>query len=52
MCVNMAARLSAIGAGWSVVVLTAACAGGTRHQHTEPQRRLLDPGSESPCVRR
>jgi hypothetical protein len=25
MCVNMAARLSAIGAGWSVVVLTAAC---------------------------
>jgi hypothetical protein len=27
MCVNMAARLSAIGAGWSVVVLTAACGG-------------------------
>jgi hypothetical protein len=28
MCVNMAARLSAIGAGCSVTVLTAACAGG------------------------
>src|SRR5258708_12645662 len=27
MCVNLAARLSAIGAGWSVVVLTAACGG-------------------------
>ena len=27
MCVNMAARLSAIGAGWSVVMLTAACGG-------------------------
>ena len=27
MCVNMAARLSAIGAGCSVTVLTAACAG-------------------------
>ena len=26
-CVNMAARLSAVGAGWSVVVLTAACGG-------------------------
>src|SRR6476620_12338581 len=27
MCVNMAARLSAIGAGWSVGVLAAACGG-------------------------
>src|SRR5262245_41296045 len=27
MWVNMAARVSAIGAGWSVVVLTAACGG-------------------------
>lgn len=26
-CVNVAARLSAIGAGWSVIVLTAACGG-------------------------
>ena len=33
MCVNMAARLSAIGAGWSVVVLTAACAGGPGTEH-------------------
>ena len=47
MCVNMAARLSAIGAGWSVVVLTAAC-GGNPGTSTEPQRSSAAPSSTAP----
>ena len=39
MCVNMAARLSAIGAGWSVAMLAAAC-GGNPAPATAPSARL------------